>query len=334
MATVQSKRAAKDEIDSKIIGLLLGDARRTFAEIGKEIGISKNTVWNRYKNMTKKGIINGATIQINYKKLGYDAVGILLMDVDPPQIEQVSRYIKARLPDAFGPFLSSSRYNLRAVVPLKTINELGKIKEELRKKAGITELDSSIWTDIWLTPENLSLIPNRATELSNKKTSDNTTFDTDEIDTHIINELANNSRMSFTVLAKQLGISVDTVARRYESLREEGVIVSRIQIDPMKIGYYALAHFQFRTAFDQDVDAIISEIFPIADVFYIMKCRGDTNIGVVLMVKSIQDMLRKGDCITKIRGLKRRETVVTAITEKWPIPRTYTSTLSRNLTMN
>jgi Lrp/AsnC family transcriptional regulator for asnA, asnC and gidA len=321
-----------DEIDLKIIGHLLEDARRTFAEIGKEIGISKNAVWNRYKNLTKKGIINGATVQINYKKLGYDAVGILLMGVDPLQIEQVSTYIKARLPDAFGPFLSASRYNLRAVVPLKTINELVKIKEELRKKAGITELDSSIWTDIWLTPENLSLIPNRATELLNK-TTDNSIFDADEIDIHIINELANDSRMSFIVLAKQLGISVDTVARRYENLREEGVIVSRIQIDPMKIGYYALANFYLRTASNQDVEAIISEIFPIPDVIYIMKCSGDTNIGVVLMVKSIQDMLRKGDWITRIRGLERRETIVTAITEKWPIPRTYTSTLSRNLAL-
>lgn len=333
MTMVQSQRGTKNEIDLKIIGFLLEDARRTFAEIGKELGISKNAVWSHYENMTIKGIINGATIQINYKKLGYDAVGIFLMDVDPPQIEQVSNYVKARLPDAFGPFLSASRYNLRAVVPLKTVNELGKIKEELRKKAGITELDSAIWTDIWLTPENLSLIPNRATELLNKKSTDNSIFDADEIDTHIINELANDSRMSFTVLAKQLGISVDTVARRYEKLREEGVIVSRIQIDPMKIGYYALAHFQLRTAPDQDVDAIIREIFPIPDVFYIMKCCGDTNIGVVLMVKSIQDMLRKGEYITGIRGLRRRETVVTALTEKWPIPRTYTSTLSRNLAM-
>lgn len=332
MTTLQSKSNAKDEIDLRIIGHLLEDARRTFAEIGKEIGISKNTVWNRYKNLTKRGIINGATIQINYKKLGYDAVGILLIDVDQSQIEQVSTYIKARLPNAFGPFLSASHYNLRAVVPLKTINELGQIKEELRKKAGITELDSSIWTDIWLTPENLSLIPNLAPELSNKKATYNSIFDADKIDTHMINELANDSRMSFVVLAKQLGISVDTVARRYENMREEGVIVSRIQIDPMKIGYHALAHFQLRTAPSHDVDNIINEIFPIPDVFYIMKCRGETNIGVVLMVKSIQDMLRKGDCITGIRGLKSRETVVTELTEKWPIPRTYTSTLCKNLT--
>jgi Lrp/AsnC family transcriptional regulator for asnA, asnC and gidA len=333
MTTSQSHCGAKDEIDLKLIGFLLWDARRTFAEIGKEIGISKNAVWNRYKNMTKKGIINGATIQINYKKLGYDAVGILLMDVNPSQIDQVSRYVKARLPDAFGPFLSASHYNLRAVVPLKTVNELGKIKEELRKKAGITELDSSIWTDIWLTPENLSLIPNRAPELLNKKATDDSIFGADKIDTHIINGLANDSRMSFIVLAKQLGISVDTVARRYENLRKEGVIVSRIQIDPVKIGYYALAHYQFGTESGYDVDAIINEIFPVPEVFYIMKCRGDTNIGVVLMVKSIQDMLRKGDYITGIRGLKRRETVVTAITEKWPIARTYTSTLNRNLTI-
>jgi hypothetical protein len=80
-----------------------------------------------------------------------------------------------------------------------------------------------------------------------------------------------------------------------------------------------------------DVNTIISEIFSIPDIFYIMKCNGDFNIGVILIVKSIQDMLRTGDLLANIRGIKRVETVASATTDKWPLAQTYTSTFERNI---
>jgi DNA-binding Lrp family transcriptional regulator len=320
---------AGDKIDTKIIGLLFEDARRSLAEIGREVGISKNAVWNRYRKMINAGIITGATVQVNYKRLGYDAVGTLLLDVEPTRLEHVSEYIKAKVPDAFGPFLSASRYNLRAVVPLKAISELGKIKDELTRKLAIEEIGSSLWTDVWFTPENLSLIPVRPIEAKNKKSDGDSVFDADEIDLHIIRELTEDRRISFRAIAKQLGISVDTVARRYQKLKEENIIISRIQINPTKIGYSALAIFYLRIMPQYDVNAVISVIFPTPDVFYIMKCTGDFNVGVMLMVKSIQDMLNTGDRITRIAGVKRIETVVSTVTEKWPLPRTYTSTFGR-----
>lgn len=322
----------RDKIDMKIIGLLMENSRRNFAEIGKEVGISKNAAWTRYKKMVEAGIIVGATVQINYKKLGYDAVGTLLLDVEPSQLEQVSSYIKDRIPDVFGPFLSASRYNLRAVVTLKTLSELGNIKEELRRKTVIAEINSSLWTDVWFTPENLSLIPIRPTELTHKESTDSDIFDADEIDLQLISELAKDSRMSFRAMAKQLGVSIDTIARRYEKLNEENIIVSRIQINPSKIGYSATAHFYLRVMPQYQVDAIIAEILPIPDIFYVMKCKGDYNIGAMLMVKNVQDILRTGDYLGKIKGTKRIETVTNAIADKWPLPRTYTSTLGRKLT--
>ena len=322
---------ARDKTNIKIIGLLLDNARRTFSEIGKEVGISKNAVWNRYKEMTQAALITGATVQINYKKLGYDAVGTLLLDVDMQHIEQASKYIKAMVPDVFGPFSSASRYNLRAVVTLKNVSELGKIKDELQKKLATSEISSSLWTDIWFTPENLSLVPVQPIVISDKKTSNNRIFDADKLDFDIIKELAEDSRKSFRYMAKKMDVSVDTVSRRYEKLTEEGIIASRIQFDPRKIGYSGFAQFYLRIMPKYDVDAVISEIFPIPDVFYIMKCKGDYNISAMLMVKSIQDMVSTGDFIAGIKGIKRTETVASEITAKWPLPRTYASTLVRNL---
>lgn len=323
--------SATDKIDTKIIGLLLENARINFVEIGKEIGISKNTAWNRFSQMTKTGIITGATVQINYKKLGYDAVGTLLLDVEPSHVKKVSKYIKAKVPGVFGPFINSSAYNMRAIIALKTIGELVSIKEELKRKLPISEIGSSIWTDVWFTPENLSLIPNRPIELSNNKTGSSSVFNADDIDSQIISELSKDSRISFRAIASRLDVSIDTIARRYEKLREENVIVPRIQIDPSKVGYSALANFYLRVMPHHNVNTIISEIFSIPNIFYIMKCNGDFNIGVILIVKSIQDMLRTGDLLANIRGIKRVETVASATTDKWPLAQTYTSTFGRNI---
>jgi len=329
--TAQSE--TRDKIDMKIIGLLLEDARKSFAEVGKELGISKNAVWSRYKNMTKAGIIKGATVEINYKGLGYDSVGTIRMEVEPPQIEKVSRFIKARVPDVFGPFSTASRYNLRAVMALRNISDLGKIKEELTSKLGITKISSALWTDIWFTPENLSLIPVRPTEVTNKKSAANSAFDVYGLDLKLIRELAKDSRISFRSLAKKLDVSVDTVARRYERLKENRVVVSRVQIDPTKIGYHALVNFYLRVMPHYDLDAVIREILQVQDVFYTMKCSGDFHVGLILMAKTIQDILGTGDRITGIPGVKRIETVVSEIYEKWPLPRTYTSMVGKNLTV-
>ena len=80
-----------------------------------------------------------------------------------------------------------------------------------------------------------------------------------------------------------------------------------------------------------EVDSIIAKLVNIPDVFYVMKCTGDYNIGVMMMVKSVQDMLKIGDVITQIPGVKRVETVTNYVGKQWPLARTYTSTLSRNI---
>ena len=215
----QEKSGSLDAVDFKIIGHLLEDARKSFVDIGKEVNISKNATWARYKKMASDEVITGATVQINYKKLGYDCVGTLLVDVDSSQVEQVSNYIKTMIPDVFGPFTSASKYNLRAVVTLKTVSELGNIKEQLKRKLAITEIISSLWTDVWFTPENFTLIPIRPIMPKEDKANDGI-FDADETDLKLIRELTKDSRISFRTLAAKLNVSTDTIVRRYERLKK------------------------------------------------------------------------------------------------------------------
>jgi Lrp/AsnC family transcriptional regulator, regulator for asnA, asnC and gidA len=309
---------------------LLSDSRACFADIAKKCGVSKNAVWNRVKEMEKKEIITGATVQVNFKNLGYDCVASLLLQVEPSKSEEIKEVLE-KIPDVFGPFSSTSKYNLRIVVTLKDICELEHMKENLRRKLSITEIASSIWTDVWLIPENLSLLYEH---LENDRIFEKTPVDheksrvslsIDEVDFLMIRELARESRISFRKLALQLGVSTDTISRRYEKLRTSGIIVPRIQINLEKIGYQATALFALKLTLEANASVIIKKISQIPDIFYIMESAGNDSIGAMLMVKDTKELLKTGDLISKIKGVHRLETTIQSLTKSWPIARTYTS---------
>jgi Lrp/AsnC family transcriptional regulator, regulator for asnA, asnC and gidA len=315
------------ETDRGILGELLVNARKGFADIAKDLKISKNTVRNRYEEMEREGIIVGSTVQVNYRNLGYDCVAAILLNVDASQVDNISKQI-AEIPDVFGPFISSSRYNIRAVFALKTIFELESIKESLRRKIAVVEVSSNIWNDVWFLPGNLSLIYKSPAIFEKFKLDKPTrcSFDADDIDLKLIRKLSLGSRISFRKMASEIGISTETTIRRFEKLENSGTIVPRIQINPVKIGYQALTHFLLRVSSQNDSTPIIEQIIQIPDVVYIMKTVGDFQIGIMLMVKNPEKIIETGQVISKISGVKSVETSIQRIENKWPIPRTYTST--------
>jgi DNA-binding Lrp family transcriptional regulator len=314
-----------DEIDRKIISCLFEDSRRNLSGIGKEIGLSKNAIWTRYKLLCNRGVITGSTVQINYKKLGYDAVGQLLLAVEPSKVEQVANYIKAKIPDVFGPYISASRYNVRAIVTLKTVGELEALKDDLRRKLPIIELQCMIWTDVWFKPESLTLLSVKRYEEPNNLTIERI-INLDNTDLDIIRQLAINSRVAFRTLANKIGLSTDTIVRRYQKLREKGIIIPRIQINPTKIGYYALLTYFLRVNQGQDMESIVSRIVSIPDLFYLMRCTGDFQLSVILGIKDLNQVIEMGNYISKIEGLRLIDTSINPLAQKWPGSRTYTST--------
>jgi DNA-binding Lrp family transcriptional regulator len=77
-----------EDIDLRILSLLQEDCRLSFNKIAKKIGISVGTAFNHVKNLEKKGIIKGYTLQLDSSKLGYtftvmiQAEGLFLDDVE------------------------------------------------------------------------------------------------------------------------------------------------------------------------------------------------------------------------------------------------------------
>ena len=70
-----------DEVDHKILDMLIDNTRIPFTDISKKLLISAGTVHVRVKKMEDAGIIKGSSLNVDYEKLGYSFiayVGIFL----------------------------------------------------------------------------------------------------------------------------------------------------------------------------------------------------------------------------------------------------------------
>lgn len=70
-----------DNVDLKILEILMKNAKKPYTEVAKQVFVSGGTVHVRMRKLEETGIVEGTTLNINYGKLGYDItvfVGIFL----------------------------------------------------------------------------------------------------------------------------------------------------------------------------------------------------------------------------------------------------------------
>jgi len=68
---VESVHCAIDDTDRAILRILQSDARESFIEIARTLGVSGGTVHARVGRMKELGLIKGSALQVDYAKLGY-----------------------------------------------------------------------------------------------------------------------------------------------------------------------------------------------------------------------------------------------------------------------
>ncbi|MCW4020055.1 MAG: Lrp/AsnC family transcriptional regulator [Candidatus Bathyarchaeota archaeon] len=82
-----------DEVDRGIIKHLRKNARTTFVDIGKALGVSDATVYNRVKRLMEDGVIKRFTVKIEEAALGRRVYGFMLVNVKPGAETDVSKQI-------------------------------------------------------------------------------------------------------------------------------------------------------------------------------------------------------------------------------------------------
>jgi DNA-binding Lrp family transcriptional regulator len=136
----------------------------------------------------------------------------------------------------------------------------------------------------------------------------------DKTDLAIIDKLTEDARMSFRKIARELGVSPDTVMHRYAALQKEGAIRgSTVVLDPQKIGYQAMAVFVIDTSPTHilprqnnppDSSMILDRLIHMPNIIVAAKSVGDHDLLAISVVMSFEHLIKVRDDIARIPGVK------------------------------
>ena len=82
-----------DDVDRTLISALQDDARSSYAELGRQVGLSAPAVAERMRRLEASGIVTGYHASIDLKKAGYGIVGFVRLTSPPdlaPQLERLA----------------------------------------------------------------------------------------------------------------------------------------------------------------------------------------------------------------------------------------------------
>ena len=143
----------------------------------------------------------------------------------------------------------------------------------------------------------------------------------DEIDFSIMSRLQNDGRKSFTEIAKELDVAVNTVRNRVAKMVDNGVLRFIARVPPEKVGFQAYANIMIRAERSQDVDFIAHEVLKYPEVSFVSLVVGDYDLLLDAMCynnEHLTDLLTKR--IQKIPGVEKTQTIIMVKVLNWDNP--------------
>jgi len=139
-----SKEAKMDDIDHKILDLLVENTRIPYTDIAKKLLISAGTVHIRVKKMEEMGIILGSSLIIDWKKIGYTFtayVGLLINNSS--QIRYIIEKLR-QIPNITVAHVTSGRFNIYLKIRAKSTTHAKNIIFSLDEIEGVYRTESMI----------------------------------------------------------------------------------------------------------------------------------------------------------------------------------------------
>ncbi len=133
-----------DDVDQKILDMLIENTRIPFTDIAKKLDISAGTVHVRVKKMEEAGIIKGSSLTLDYKKLGYAFiayVGIFIQNTSQTQF--VLERIKA-IPYVTVAHITTGKFNIFTKIRAKNTEHAKEIIFKMDDIDGVYRTETMI----------------------------------------------------------------------------------------------------------------------------------------------------------------------------------------------
>jgi Lrp/AsnC family leucine-responsive transcriptional regulator len=126
-----------DRRDLDILAALQEDARATYADIARRVGLSASSVHQRVRKLEESGVIRGYRAVVDPEAIGMSVTALVsVMPLDPKQPDDLPQRVE-ELPEIEDCFSVAGDENYILKVRTRTTNELEDLLRRLRERAGV-----------------------------------------------------------------------------------------------------------------------------------------------------------------------------------------------------
>lgn len=141
----------------------------------------------------------------------------------------------------------------------------------------------------------------------------------DIIDFQILETLSKDARTPFNKIAKKIGVSTDTICRRYNSLKEKGVIkAAMVVVDIRNCGYEGYVGLLIKAASGENQDTIHNALSSQKNVALVVKILGYYDFFVQVLIKDFTDLSKLHEEFNKIRGIVSLDLIIYSKLSNYP----------------
>lgn len=130
-----------NELDRRILEILRMDSRKSFVDIGKELGLSESAIRRRIKNLIDDGSISRFTIEENATK---KTSAITLLSISSTTDTNL---VASKLQSIAGVkviYEITGQYDIAVIISANSINEINSSIDDIRRIEGISDTDTVI----------------------------------------------------------------------------------------------------------------------------------------------------------------------------------------------
>ena len=130
--------------DTKILNYLLENDAQNYNKMSKAINIPASTIYDRIRQLRKKGIIKKMAPVLDFDKLGYKIFAALEIETNNMRDTDTLKDKYTHNPNITGLFKISGNYDILMLVLVKSTIELEKIINQLLKEPEVKDVQSNL----------------------------------------------------------------------------------------------------------------------------------------------------------------------------------------------
>jgi Lrp/AsnC family leucine-responsive transcriptional regulator len=132
-----------DEIDKHILNLLMDNARMSYADIAKEVGMKSPSVIDRIKRLESLKIIKGYYAEIDYKAMGEDINAFIGVSIDNAKhIDEFESLVQDIDPDVMECHHVTGDFTFLIRVTTRNTSSLSKLIKKVRNVPGVDKTNT------------------------------------------------------------------------------------------------------------------------------------------------------------------------------------------------